>query len=133
MVATSRSDGFMLNQSTLSEVLSHGKITSTTDNQHYPRWAVGGFRIQRNRSGDASNSLAVADNGNNRVLWFLDPAHTDTKADAVIGQAGNFASTTCNTGGISASSLCEPTGLAMDSATILYVTDWRNNRSLRYL
>jgi sugar lactone lactonase YvrE len=80
-----------------------------------------------------NNDLAVADTNNNRVLWYLDPAHTDTKADVVLGQGASFATTTCNTGGVSNRSLCQPTGLAMDSASNLYVADWNHHRTLRYL
>jgi uncharacterized repeat protein (TIGR01451 family) len=50
----------------------------------------------------------------------------------VFGQGGSFTSITCNLGGTSASSLCEPYGAALDAAGNLYVTDTSNSRVLEY-
>jgi hypothetical protein len=80
---------------------------------------------------DAFDNLYVADGENNRVLQYNTPLTTDTVADLVIGQP-DFATGTCNTGGISASSLCTPLGLALDAAANLYVSDSSNNRVLEY-
>jgi len=80
---------------------------------------------------DSVNNLYVADHGNNRVLEFDKPFSTDTAADKVYGQGGSFTSNGCNQGGvISASSLCNPHGVALDSADNLYVADFGNNRAL---
>jgi len=50
----------------------------------------------------------------------------------VFGQGGDFTSTDCNLGGISASSLCGPEGVAVDGAGNLYVADSDNHRVLRF-
>ena len=69
---------------------------------------------------------------NNRVLEYDTPLTTDTVADRVFGQGGSFTSNTCNLGGISASSLCNPYGVAVDAAGRLYVADASNSRVLEY-
>jgi NHL repeat len=81
---------------------------------------------------DSAGNLYVADTHNNRVLEYDSPFTTDTVADRVFGQSGNFNSQTCNLGGISASSLCQPFGVAVDSAGNLYVEDDFNRRVLEY-
>ena len=78
---------------------------------------------------DSSGNLYVADEGNNRVLFY--PAGTTT-ATRVYGQGGSFTTNTWNNGGVSATSLGEPYGLALDSAGNLYVGDYQNNRVLFY-
>ncbi len=80
---------------------------------------------------DASGVLYVADQQNNRVLQYLLPS-IDVTADAVFGQGGQFTSTTCNKGGISANSLCRPAALATDVSNNLYVADTSNSRVLEY-
>ena len=85
---------------------------------------------------DAAGNLYVADPGNNRVLEYNTPLTTDTVADRVFGQGDSFTSNTCNLGGVSASSLCNPQGVAVDGAGNLYVADLGsgagNNRVLEY-
>jgi len=81
---------------------------------------------------DGLNNVYIADSANNRVLQFDDPLNTDFVADMVIGQGGNFTSGTCNLGGITASSLCMPVDVAVDSAGNLFVVDFTNNRVLEY-
>ncbi len=81
---------------------------------------------------DASSNLYVADNVNNRVLEYNTPLTTDTTADTVFGQGGNFASGTANNGGLSADSLSSPGGIAVDASGNLYVADDGNNRVLEY-
>ena len=82
---------------------------------------------------DGSGNLFVSDFNNNRVLEFDTPLTTDTQADRVFGQP-DFTTATCNTGGLSASSLCQPRGLAMDATGNLYVSDGfvTNHRVLVY-
>ena len=80
---------------------------------------------------DAAGNLYVADNGNSRVLEYDSPLTTNTVADRVFGQGGSFTSNTCYLGGISADSLCQPYGVALDSAGNLYVAD-KDNRVLEY-
>lgn len=83
---------------------------------------------------DANGNAYVADARNNRVLIYLDPKNTDTVADFVLGQP-DFVSNTCNSDGSSpsASTLCDPQGVALDTAGNLYVADWQNSRILVYL
>jgi sugar lactone lactonase YvrE len=78
---------------------------------------------------DSSGNLYVAEIGNNRVLFY--PAGSTT-ATQVYGQGGSFTTNTANNGGISANSLDEPLGLALDSSGDLYVADELNNRVLFY-
>lgn len=80
---------------------------------------------------DTSGNLYVAD-GYNRVLEYNTPLTTDTTADAVFGQGGDFTSNTFNKGGRSADSLDFPTGVAVDAGGNLYVADNLNNRVLEY-
>ena len=80
---------------------------------------------------DSTGNAYVADTLNNRVLIYEAPLTTGMDAAVVIGQA-DFLSSTCNAGGISATSLCRPTGVSVDSAGILYIADSLNNRVLAY-
>jgi sugar lactone lactonase YvrE len=79
---------------------------------------------------DSSNRLYVADAGNNRVLEFNAPL-TNATAAIVFGQATSSANT-CNSGGASASSLCNPEGIAIDGGGALYVADTDNHRVLEF-
>jgi Ca2+-binding RTX toxin-like protein len=81
---------------------------------------------------DGTGNLYVTDYLNNRALEYDSPLTTDAVADRVFGQDGSFTSGTCNKGGRSAGSLCEPTGVAVDGAGNLYVAEERNNRALEY-
>jgi hypothetical protein len=82
---------------------------------------------------DAAGTLYVADSSNHRVLAFEAPFTTDLVADHVFGQSDNFLTNTCNVGGTpSASTLCTPAGLSLDSAGNLYVSDQGNHRLLRF-
>ena len=78
---------------------------------------------------DSSGNLYVADEGNNRVLFFLSGMTTATR---VYGQLGSFTTGTQNNGGISANSLNLPLGVVVDSSGNLYVGDYNNNRVLFY-
>jgi sugar lactone lactonase YvrE len=71
---------------------------------------------------DGAGNLFVADFNNHRVLEYDMPLTTDTEADMVFGQP-DFMTATCNTGGVSANSLCNPRGPAVDQAGSLYVAD----------
>jgi sugar lactone lactonase YvrE len=80
---------------------------------------------------DAGNRIYVADTGNSRVLTF-DQTTPDGVADGIFGQP-NYTSNTVNNGGISASSLSAPTGLASDIFYAdVYIVDTGNNRALEY-
>lgn len=80
---------------------------------------------------DSHGNLFVADSLNNRVLEYDTPLTTDTGADRVFGQP-SFTSNTANNGGISASSLHLPNGIALDSHGNLFVADSNNHRALGY-
>src|SRR5208283_3332687 len=79
------------------------------------------------------NRLWVADTENNRVLGWSSLAafSSHAPADVVIGQP-DFTSNSCNEGGVSAASLCAPTGVAVDGAGNLYMADKSNARVLEY-
>ncbi|MDO8434503.1 MAG: choice-of-anchor D domain-containing protein [Candidatus Binatus sp.] len=79
---------------------------------------------------DSSGNLWVSNQ--NRVMEFEAPFGANTLASFVLGQGGSFTNTTCNAGGISAGSLCTPSGIAFDGNDDPYVVDSTNNRVLAY-
>ncbi|HEX8703602.1 MAG TPA: PKD domain-containing protein [Myxococcaceae bacterium] len=80
---------------------------------------------------DAAGNLYVADADNDRVLGFTGGRTGDTSADQILGQP-NPTTITCNTGGLSAQTLCSPRGMAFDAAGNIYVADYSNSRVLVY-
>lgn len=93
---------------------------------------------------DPQGNLYVPDVFNNRVLLYENPFMTDATADFLWGQA-DFSGITCNRGLLTShadsKSLClSPppgysdlhSGVALDSAGNLWVTDTQNNRALRF-
>ncbi len=81
---------------------------------------------------DSTKSLYVADFSNNRVLKYNTPLTTNTTADKVYGQANSPVTNTCNLGGITANSLCNPAGIAIDSSDNVYIADYSNSRVLEF-
>jgi len=83
--------------------------------------------------GSTPTHLYVVDTVNSRVLGWNDATSyaNGQAADLEIGQP-DFETTLCNSGGVSASSLCMPVGVAVDSSGDLYVADTQNNRVLLY-
>jgi len=77
---------------------------------------------------DSNGNLWVADGSNNRVLAFQPPFTTGMSAALVIGQA-DFTHNGC---AATASSLCNPWGIAFDSHGNLFVGDDSNCRVLEY-
>jgi len=77
-----------------------------------------------------TGKVFVSDVINNRVLRYPSAAAmtNGAAAEAVLGQP-NF---TQNINGLSATTLWQPVGMAMDAAGNLWVADERNNRVLRY-
>jgi sugar lactone lactonase YvrE len=80
-----------------------------------------------------SGRIWVADFANNRVLSYPSTASTGSglAADLVLGQT-DFVSGTANNGGISASSLNAPLGIAVDGSGNVFVSDQGNRRILMY-
>lgn len=89
---------------------------------------------------DQEGNLYVADSANNRVLVYNTPFNAasgepgagDTSADFVYGQNGSFTTRSCNLDGASATTLCNPKAVALDSAGNIYIADTGNNRVLEY-
>ncbi|MGH7923190.1 MAG: NHL repeat-containing protein, partial [Candidatus Binatus sp.] len=87
---------------------------------------------------DSAGHLYVADAGDNRVLEYNDPFGAGTpfglSADRVFGQDGSFGAAGCDLGNstINGSTMCTPTGLALDPSADLYVSDQGNNRVLEF-
>ena len=78
---------------------------------------------------DGLFNLYIADSNNNRVLEYNSLSRT---ANVVFGQGGDFTTRDSNKGGVSANSLFNPDGVALDSAGHLYVSDFNNSRVLEY-
>jgi sugar lactone lactonase YvrE len=81
------------------------------------------------------NRLYIADAGNHRVLgWHsVEALENGSSADLVIGQV-DFLSwqAQCNNAGVTGSTLCVVSAIAVDGAGNLYVVDNGNNRVLEY-
>ena len=77
-----------------------------------------------------SGKIFVSDIGNHRILRYasLDDFLYTKTAEAVLGQP-DF---TTNTFGNSATKFRDVTGIYVDNTGILWVTDWRNHRVLRF-
>ncbi|MBI5765345.1 MAG: thrombospondin type 3 repeat-containing protein [Planctomycetes bacterium] len=78
-----------------------------------------------------SGNLFIADSINMRILEFTNP-QTDSTADRVYGQGGDFTTKVQNKGGISADSINDVGGVACDALGNLYAGDRLNSRVLRY-
>jgi sugar lactone lactonase YvrE len=84
---------------------------------------------------DGSGGLYVADQGNNRVVYFPYDATAGKAAitaAAVYGQGASGTDFTDNNAGTDTTSLNGPTGVAVDSTGGLYVADEGNNRVLHF-
>jgi sugar lactone lactonase YvrE len=83
---------------------------------------------------DGHDNMYVADNQNNRLLLFFAPLTTpNMSASRVFGQGGDFATNDPNKGGLSASSLNVPVGVAIDPVSHdLFVADSSNSRILQF-
>jgi len=80
-----------------------------------------------------TENLWVADHADNRVLMFPNTGGAlSPVATVVLGQP-TFSSYLCNQGGApTAATLCNPRGVAVDSAGNVWVSDTGNNRVLKY-
>jgi hypothetical protein len=82
---------------------------------------------------DANGNLFIADTSNNRVLEYDGALATGRQdATAVYGQNHSFVSVRADSGGISASSLAHPIGLAIGPGGHLWVSDFRHMRVLDF-
>jgi hypothetical protein len=78
---------------------------------------------------DRKGRLYVPDN--HRLLRFSPPFTSGQQADLVFGQP-DFSTSICNNGGLSARSLCGPNNVVEDFRGDLFVSDFNNNRVLRF-
>jgi hypothetical protein len=104
-----------------------GSFTSNTVNNGGTTanslWSPQGVAI------DSASNVYIADMTHNRVLVY---AAGSTTGFRVYGQQGSFTSSTLNNGGTTANSLWSPQGVAIDSASNVYIADLSNNRVLVY-
>lgn len=90
---------------------------------------------------DSAGNLFVADTENDRVLVFNNPlVNQNFAATRVLGQGAggtDFSAIACDNGGSaptpSATGMCLPIGLALDTLNNLYVADSSNSRVLVFL
>ncbi len=89
---------------------------------------------------DQAGNLYVADSGNNRVLVYNTPLNAasgepgagDATADFVYGQGGVFTTRSCNPSGANATTMCNPSAVALDAGGNIYMADAGNNRVLEF-
>ncbi|MGA9722394.1 MAG: hypothetical protein WBQ86_08070, partial [Candidatus Binatus sp.] len=81
---------------------------------------------------DAGGNVYISDYALDRVLGYHTPLSSGTTAEIVFGQLGSFSKGGFNDGGLTANSLGNPSGVALDSSGNLYVADYGNNRVLEY-
>ncbi len=103
-----------------------GQTSFTTDSS---ATTASTFEYPSNVAVDGSGNLWVTDLDNNRILQFKTPFTTGMSASVVIGQP-DF--TTDNDCSVTASTLCDAAGTAVDSSGHLWVSDYDNNRVLRF-
>ncbi len=97
--------------------------------------------VPRGLTLDGNDNLYVTDSANNRVLEYITPLSGnaagggDAIADLVFGQGASgtaFTSSASNNGGVGATSLNGPRGVAADGSGNLYISDTLNNRVLEF-
>ena len=94
--------------------------------------SAGGLNKPGGIAVDGGGNLYVSDMDNNRVLYYTAGDADPTTADRVYGQ-DNFTTGAANKGGsVSADSLYNPFGVAVDGSGALFVADMKNNRVLYY-
>jgi sugar lactone lactonase YvrE len=84
---------------------------------------------------DGAGNLYVTDQGNNRALEFTAPFSSNPAANKIFGQSGPSGGL-CNQGFTpptpTSNTLCNPAGVALDSANRLYIADQGNHRVLEF-
>ncbi|MEI7554897.1 hypothetical protein [Candidatus Chlorohelix sp.] len=144
------SGGIFISDSSNNRVLYYSGISNTADRVYGQATFAGGGANRTNVptygptslylpygvAVDASGNLYVADNLNNRVLFF--PADSsgvpanDAEATRVYGQA-NFTDHGYNRGSTPGiNTLSKPYGITLADDGSLYVVEWGNNRALHY-
>jgi sugar lactone lactonase YvrE len=118
---------FPQGSTTATRVYGQGGIFTTGDVNH-GGISANSFNNPEGLALDSSGNLYVADEYNNRVLFF--PAGSTT-ATRVYGQP-SLTTNSQNNGGVSANSLFTPLGIALDGSGNLYVADFGNSRVLFY-
>jgi sugar lactone lactonase YvrE len=98
----------------------NGTPNGGTANQGSLNYNLGGVTI------DANDNVYIADNSNNRVLFY---ERGSTLASRVYGQNGSFTTTVSGT---TATTLSGPSSVSLDSLGNVYISDAANNRVLRY-
>ncbi len=81
---------------------------------------------------DASRNLYVTDPGNNRALEFTFPFPASPSANKIFGQTTTSGQNCNQSTTASASTLCFPAGINLDSSGHLYIGDQSNHRVLEY-
>ena len=83
---------------------------------------------------DSRGDVFVGDTGDGRVVEYGAPITNGMNARLVFGQNGNFTTNFCNgsSGNISADTLSNPNGVALDTAGDLYVTEFPTHRTPEY-
>lgn len=148
-------DGLYVSDSSNHRVLYFANDGDTTADRVYGQWdafnmaarnndgsglsgtpSANSFNFPRGLALDAENGLYVADRDNNRILYFA--PDSDTTADQVYGQQGNFntnvesSNGSGQTGAPSADNLSHPKAIAIGPAGGLYVADSFHHRVLYF-
>jgi sugar lactone lactonase YvrE len=110
-------------------VYGQGDFTTGAANQGAPNPSANTLKYPNALALDISGNLYISDSGNHRVLFYLAGS---TTATVVYGQGSLFNSASPNNGGVSADSLFNPSGLALDSDNSLYIADRDNHRLLYF-
>jgi hypothetical protein len=105
-----------------------GAVSATTFNEPT---AIATWNKITEAGTDPLRGYYVVDTGNHRVLHFPIPSVTSTP-DLVYGQLGDFTTATPSKGGVSASSLRNPTGVAVDIDGSLWIADTGHHRVLHF-
>ncbi|MGH9495378.1 MAG: NHL repeat-containing protein, partial [Candidatus Sulfotelmatobacter sp.] len=113
-ISTAQAANFVLGQ---ADFTSNGYATSST-----------GLSYPIKAAADSAGNVWVADCGNNRVVEYQAPFANGLGASIVLGEPDmNTAS-----GGVSATALYCPSGLAFDSTGNLWVSDYDNSRIVEF-